>query len=199
MMIYLIFLVLFIVLSVVYFNKHPFVSTNDYSMKFHSFFLKYFIPVEMAIHFGDCLVEISNGKIVAFVFQFVSGALYFWLFTKLKKLEQPSLYLIIGLTAVYYGINLISTIGLVSNNHPSFDNTSIISSLIWFGLGIYISLYYYQRRSIFTPKKKKTEAIIARSDTKISDVASKQICYCRKCGASIPSDSVFCPCCGEKI
>lgn len=198
-MIYLIFLILFIVLSVVYFNKHPFVSTGDYSMKFHSFFLRYFIPAEMAIHFADAIVEISNGKIVAFVFQFTLGALFSLLFVKLSKLEKSSYKLIIGLTVVNYGLNLLATIFWVNNNHPNFDIGNVIGSFIWFGFSIYCSLYYYQRKSIFSAKKAALEIENPQTIVRIEDTSNKQICFCRKCGASIPSDSVFCPCCGEKI
>lgn len=153
----------------------------------------------MAIHFADALVEISNGKIVAFIFQFTLGALYFLLFMKLSKLEKLSYKLIVGLTVVNYGLNLVATVFWANNNHPNFDSTDIISSLIWFGFSVYCFLYYFQRKNIFLSEKTAVVNEKPQTIVQSADITKKQICYCRKCGASIPSDSIFCPSCGEKI
>ena len=198
-MVYLIFIIIAIVFSILYFKKHPYISTNKYPMKFHSFFLKYFVPFSIAIHFADALAEISNEKIVAFTYQFVVGILYLCLFIKLQKLENPSLYLIFGLTSVFYGFNLIATIILARINNSNFDSLSVVSSFIWFCVGVYISLYYYQRREIFISNDEELLVNDVQSNTRDINESNEQICYCRKCGASIPSDSVYCPSCGEKI
>ena len=117
----------------------------------------------------------------------------------LTKLEKSSFKLIVGVTVRKYGLNLLSTVCWAMNNHPNFDITSVVGSLIWFGFSVYCFLYYYQRKSIFSSAKdiatiKKTQTV-----TQNDSMTTKQICYCRKCGASIPPDSIFCPCCGEKI
>lgn len=172
-------------------NKLPNVNKiGDYSIKFHKFFWFIIIPTWTLTGTLDYLIYWGDFNYFPMTFfmamEFIYCVLMVASFVGFFKFKKYSWYTTLSFLSLMLVLETLMLVYLSSIG--AFEASDIGALLGKISINVPSFIYYYKRRPLFFDDINKVK--IENDDS---------IMYCRFCGKEIPSDSFYCPSCGNKI
>ena len=163
---------------------------GNFSIKFHKFFWFIVIPTWTLTGTIDYLVywsDLNYFPMTLFMtMEFIYCVLMVVSFVGFFKFKKYSWYTTLSFLSLMLALEALMLVYLSSIG--AYEVSDIGGLLGKITINVPSFIYYYKRRPLFFDNVNKT-------NTKIED----SIMFCRFCGKAIPSDSVYCPSCGNKI